>query len=85
MVFGGKFHSNLVARHLCQSACGILALVAILPLVPSCNMPSAMNNCFIDPILVTADSELEDSVENVEEVPVPPKKKTQGPGKKNSA
>lgn len=84
MVLGGEFDSNLVARHLqvCQSACGILALVvATLLLVPSCNMPSAMNTVLDGPIgPVTAEDEVD-----VEEVPAPPKKKTRGPGKKNSA
>ena len=88
MALGGEFHSNLVARHCTtrhfwqsESACSILALVAILFLVLSCNMPSAMNH-FIDPVTAEDDAEI---LENVEEVPAPPKKKTRGPGKKNGA
>jgi hypothetical protein len=68
----------LVARFCVR---GILALVAILFLVPSFNMPSAMNG----PVTAENEADSEYDRENVEEVPAPPKKKTRGPGKKNGA
>jgi hypothetical protein len=89
----GKFGSNLVVlRFTVVSACGNLALVAVLYLIPSCNMPTA-TNAILDHVIgpVTAEDEAEfdreygGAREDVEEVPVPPKKKTWGPGKKNSA
>ena len=74
------------------STCGNLAQVAVLCLVPSCNMPTATNailDCVIGPVTAEDEAEFDREYggvrEDVEEVPAPPKKKTQGPGKKNSA
>ena len=73
------------------SACSNIALVAVQYLLPTCNMPTVTNailDHIIGPVTVedeaNFDREYGGAKEDIEEVPAPPKRKAQGPGKKNS-